>query len=90
MAEIYEFPGFIDLHVHFRDPGVPTAETTASGAAAAAPRDGRLRRACRFLRGGYPPSILRHGWKPTICPQVLGLSPFFYVLGTEIFRKPVL
>lgn len=36
MAEMYAFPGFIDLHVHFRDPGVPTAETTASGAAAAA------------------------------------------------------
>lgn len=33
---ILEFPGFIDVHVHFRDPGVPTAETTASGLAAAA------------------------------------------------------
>lgn len=30
-----EFPGFVDVHVHFRDPGVPTAETTASGLAAA-------------------------------------------------------
>ena len=30
-----EFPGFIDVHVHFRDPGVPEAETTASGLAAA-------------------------------------------------------
>lgn len=30
------FPGFIDVHVHFRDPGVPAAETTASGLAAAA------------------------------------------------------
>lgn len=29
-----EFPGFIDVHVHFRDPGVPEAETTASGLAA--------------------------------------------------------
>ena len=27
----YDFPGFIDVHVHFRDPGVPEAETTASG-----------------------------------------------------------
>lgn len=26
-----EFPGFIDVHVHFRDPGVPEAETTESG-----------------------------------------------------------
>ena len=31
----YEFPGFVDVHVHFRDPGVPEAETTASGLAAA-------------------------------------------------------
>lgn len=35
MAEILEFPGFIDVHVHFRDPGVPEAETRQSGAAAA-------------------------------------------------------
>ena len=33
---IRTFPGFIDVHVHFRDPGVPEAETTASGLAAAA------------------------------------------------------
>ena len=31
----YSFPGFIDVHVHFRDPGVPEAETTASGLKAA-------------------------------------------------------
>lgn len=30
-----EFPGFIDVHVHFRDPGTPAAETTASGLASA-------------------------------------------------------
>lgn len=36
MSDVFEFPGFIDVHVHFRDPGVPEAETTASGAAAAA------------------------------------------------------
>jgi len=30
-----DFDGFIDVHVHFRDPGVPEAETTASGLAAA-------------------------------------------------------
>ena len=29
------FPGFVDVHVHFRDPGVPEAETTASGLVAA-------------------------------------------------------
>ena len=33
---ILEFPGFVDVHVHFRDPGVPEAETTASGLKAAA------------------------------------------------------
>ena len=32
----YDFPGFIDVHVHFRDPGGPEAETTASGLASAA------------------------------------------------------
>ena len=36
MRQELEFPGFIDVHVHFRDPGMPEAETTASGAAAAA------------------------------------------------------
>ena len=36
MGKILEFPGFVDVHVHFRDPGVPEAETTASGLAAAA------------------------------------------------------
>ena len=35
MAATLEFPGFIDVHVHFRDPGMPEAETTASGLAAA-------------------------------------------------------
>ena len=37
MSERYlKFKGFRDVHVHFRDPGVPAAETRASGAAAAA------------------------------------------------------
>ena len=37
MAETVKmsFPGFVDVHVHFRDPGVPEAETTASGLEAA-------------------------------------------------------
>jgi len=35
MIERLSFPGFIDIHVHFRDPGMPEAETTASGLAAA-------------------------------------------------------
>ncbi|HEY0443687.1 MAG TPA: hypothetical protein VGC90_05655, partial [Candidatus Limnocylindrales bacterium] len=29
-------PGFVDLHAHFREPGLEDAETIASGAAAAA------------------------------------------------------
>jgi dihydroorotase-like cyclic amidohydrolase len=33
---VFEFPGFIDVHVHFRDPGMTAAETLASGAEAAA------------------------------------------------------
>lgn len=36
MERTYDFPGFVDVHVHFRDPGMTTAETTASGLAAAA------------------------------------------------------
>ena len=36
MGEELEFPGFVDVHVHFRDPGMPQAETRATGAEAAA------------------------------------------------------
>ena len=35
-ATTLSFPGFVDVHVHFRDPGMTEAETTASGLAAAA------------------------------------------------------
>ena len=35
MAQILEFPGFVDVHVHFRDPGEPEAETTVTGLSAA-------------------------------------------------------
>ena len=35
MSRTFEFPGFVDVHVHFRDPGLAAAETTASGAEAA-------------------------------------------------------
>ncbi len=38
--EIYRFPGFCDVHVHFREPGFSYKETIASGSRAAA-------------RGGY-------------------------------------
>lgn len=36
MRHEWVFPGFVDVHVHFRDPGVPEAETTATGLTAAA------------------------------------------------------
>lgn len=35
-AGLWVFPGFIDAHVHAREPGAPDAETLASAAAAAA------------------------------------------------------
>ena len=35
IEKAWVFPGFVDVHVHFRDPGVPAAETTASGLEAA-------------------------------------------------------
>ena len=34
-GSVLAFPGFVDVHVHFRDPGTPEAETTSSGLAAA-------------------------------------------------------
>ena len=36
MTQTLTFLGFVDVHVHFRDPGVPRAETTLTGLAAAA------------------------------------------------------
>lgn len=36
MTQTLTFPGFVDVHVHFRDPGLPEAETTSSGLRAAA------------------------------------------------------
>ena len=36
MTRRFTFPGFVDVHVHFRDPGMTDAETAASGLAAAA------------------------------------------------------
>ena len=35
MKKTLTFPGFVDVHVHFRDPGMTEAEDTASGLAAA-------------------------------------------------------
>jgi len=36
VKQTFTFPGFVDVHVHFRDPGFPEAETTSSGLRAAA------------------------------------------------------
>lgn len=35
MTNVLEFPGFVDVHVHFRDPGATNAEDRHSGARAA-------------------------------------------------------
>ena len=35
MSKTFTFPGFLDVHVHFRDPGATEAETVASGVSAA-------------------------------------------------------
>ena len=47
----FTFPGFVDVHVHFRDPGMPTAETRASGARAA-------------LRGGFAAVVTMPNTEP--------------------------
>ncbi len=47
----YVMPGFIDLHVHLRDPGFEYKETVATGAAAAA-------------RGGYTTVVAMPNTKP--------------------------
>ena len=47
--KVLSFPGFVDVHVHFRDPGAPESETTASGLAAA-------RRVLQF-RGAQPARV---------------------------------
>ena len=56
------FPGFVDVHVHFRDPGVPEAETTASGLAAAA-------------RGGFAAVVTMPNTEPACdSPAALGIQ----------------
>lgn len=76
MNKTLTFPGFIDVHVHFRDPGVPEAETTASGLAAAA-------------RGGFSavvtmpnttpaidsPDMLRYQLTSSLLPHTSSLIP---------------
>lgn len=49
----YEFPGFIDVHVHFRDPGVPEAETTETGL-------------CSAGRGGFSAVVTMPNTTPAI------------------------
>ncbi len=55
----YVMPGFIDLHVHFRDPGLTHKEDIESGMAAAA-------------RGGYTTVLAMPNTKPTAdCAEVI-------------------
>lgn len=49
----YVMPGFIDLHVHLRDPGLERKETVVTGAAAAA-------------RGGYTTIVAMPNTKPVV------------------------
>ncbi len=59
MAKTLSFPGFVDVHVHFRDPGVPEAETTASGLASA-------------VRGGFAAVVTMPNTSPaTDSPELL-------------------
>ena len=59
MAKILTYPGFVDVHVHFRDPGAPDAETTASGLAAA-------------LRGGFAAVVTMPNTDPACdTPQMM-------------------
>lgn len=52
-AGCYVMPGFIDLHVHLRDPGLERKETVVTGAAAAA-------------RGGYTTIVAMPNTKPVV------------------------
>ncbi len=59
MTKRLTFPGFIDVHVHFRDPGVPEAETTVSGLASA-------------TRGGFAAVVTMPNTSPaTDSPEML-------------------
>ena len=49
------FPGFCDVHVHFREPGFSYKETIASGCAAAAPSVSAPRRRCTHSGCRRPP-----------------------------------
>ena len=53
MSRALTFPGFVDVHVHFRDPGVPEAETTQSGLDAA-------------LHGGFAAVVTMPNTSPAI------------------------
>ena len=52
-AGCFVMPGFIDLHVHLRDPGAEHKETVATGAAAAA-------------RGGYTTIVAMPNTRPVV------------------------
>ena len=60
MTKRLTFPGFVDVHVHFRDPGNGAAETTASGLEAA-------------RRGGFAAVVSMPNTTPACdSPEVIG------------------
>ena len=75
------FPGFVDVHVHFRDPGMPEAETTASGLAAAA-------------RGGFGAVVTMPNTAPACdSPEALRRQPekrAEWIASSKPARAPVL
>ena len=61
-AGLYVLPGFVDMHVHFRDPGFEYKETIKTGSMAAA-------------RGGYTTVCTMPNTKPVMdCPSHLKLQ----------------
>ena len=54
---VYIFPGFVDVHVHFREPGFSYKETVRTGALAAAHVSGLV---LGCLSGGVFALIARH------------------------------
>ena len=58
-------PGFIDLHVHLREPGNEDAETVASGQAAAA--HGGFTAVCAMPTSSWPCESRRSGCRAACC-----------------------
>ena len=72
MQKSLSFPGFVDVHVHFRDPGMTEAEDTASGLAAA-------------RRGGFAAVVTMPNTVPSIdTPEAVRAQE---VLGAECLAR---